>query len=197
MTVAEVGAKAGFSPFYVVKLTGEGKFPAPIRRLGSGPKAQYVWETKVIDFWTRIVRWTDADGNSEVGPYWRLRAAAVARGVQLPAAGEEREASDQDLPRVDVHGRRLHSVEDLPRHTGDMIDVGGQGMPDLNFLNCEPDQLTGDVLFREVDWTDTEGRRLGRKPLVDHMRDRQREYGITPSRDGLSPADTHDEPGAP
>lgn len=171
---------------------GDARYPRPFCRLGNGHRAPFVWLRPQVDAFkaeqTRIVRWTDVNGNTETGPYWRLRAAAVARGVQFP----EREHSD--LPTVDEHGRRLHSVSDLPRHTGDMIDVGGQEMPDLNFLNCEPDQLTGDVLFREVDWTDAEGRRLGRKPLVDHMRERQLTYGITPSRDGLSPADMHDEP---
>lgn len=189
MTAAEVGGRVPCAAFYVVKLVQQGKFPAPIRRLGTGRNAQYVWETAVVDFWTRTVCWTDVDGNSETGPYWRLRAKAVARGVQLP----EREHSD--LPSVDVHGRRLHPASECRAFTGDMINMGGQDMPDLNFLNCEPDQLTLDVAMREVDWTDSEGRRLGRKPLVDHMRDRQREYRITPSRDGLSPADAHDEPG--
>ncbi|HEU4583643.1 MAG TPA: hypothetical protein VFS67_35535 [Polyangiaceae bacterium] len=168
LTRAETAQLAQLDPAKLDRLVLVGRFPKPVRELATDA----VWEARVVHYWTRDVAWTDLFGFTQTGPYWLLRSAAADRGVQLPENGQ--------LPTAGAGQLKLHN------YTGNWLP--GAEVRDINYLNAEPDQLTGDEMAAEVNWTDDRGNALGKKPLIAHMQDRQAAYGITPNRHVLSPA---------
>jgi hypothetical protein len=87
MTGPEAAALAGVASQYLPDLAAEGVFPAPIRRIGTGPRAPHIWEAQVVRQWCRVVEWADADGKA-LGPqpFWRHARAFRRRhpDAQIP-----------------------------------------------------------------------------------------------------------------